>query len=140
MFYSNLWTRLALPPPPTPPLSGVVQGYVSLGYLCKYVNQRLVGWDLCGTCNCTIDHFFLLGGQENKVTTPRCGVTLQSVPVSFFFNTEKYTNLFMLSFFFLLIVVVGVQQFIASQSKKKFCKYIFSLLFLRQINCCKTEP
>lgn len=40
-----------------------------------------------------------LGGQEKKATTPRFGVTLQSVPVSIF-NTEKYTNLFMLSFFF----------------------------------------
>lgn len=73
-------------------------------------------------------------GQENKVTTPHVGVTLQSVPVSlllFFFNTEKYTNLFMLSFFS-VILVVGVQQFIAFQSKKKkFCKYVFSLLFLQ---------
>lgn len=50
------------PSPSNPPSNGVVQGYVSLGYLCKYVNQRLVGWNLCGTCNCTIDHFFLLGG------------------------------------------------------------------------------
>lgn len=62
-----------------------------------------------------------LWGQENKVTPPHVGVALQSVPVSlflFFFNTEKYTNLFMLSFFFPLLSWV-VQQFIASQSKKK---------------------
>lgn len=33
-------------PHPRPVMSGVVQGCISLGYLCKYVNQRVVRWNL----------------------------------------------------------------------------------------------
>lgn len=63
-----------------------------------------------------------LWGQENKVTPPHVGVALQSVPVSlflFFFNTEKYTNLFMLSFFSPVVVVGCTAIYSFPKQKKK---------------------
>lgn len=119
------------------------QGY----FLCKYVNQRFVFvvWNSCGTCNCTIVDFSFLWRQKTKLhcliwcQTLKCTCVpfLFSIFIFFFFfekHWKNFTNLFMLSFF------VGVCKASQSSIFVHFCKYIFSLLFLWKINCCKTEP